>query len=53
MESEGYWDVNLTNHLHLVPRLGIHSTTPYMFMAWYLVKHRDNFIISETIVSRS
>jgi hypothetical protein len=39
--------VKLTTHLHLVPRstnAWSHTSTPlYVFMAWCLVKHRDNF----------
>jgi hypothetical protein len=53
------WYVKLTTHLHLVPKLrirgaippfphvsswrGAHFSTGYVFVAWYLVKHRDNF----------
>jgi hypothetical protein len=37
----------MTTHLHLVPRsknAWSYTFTPqYVFMAWYLVKHRDNF----------
>jgi hypothetical protein len=44
--------VKLTTHLHLVPRSSIHGTTPplpqYVFMAWRLVKHRDNFTFTFT-----
>jgi hypothetical protein len=40
--------VKLTTHLHLVPRL-MRGTIPplpqYVFMAWCLVKDRDNFTI--------
>jgi hypothetical protein len=40
-------DVKLTTHLHLVPRWknawSYTSTPQYVFMAWCLVKHRDNF----------
>jgi len=40
------WGMKLTIHL-LVPRLRVHGTIPplpwYVFMVWYLVKHRDNF----------
>jgi hypothetical protein len=39
--------VELTTHLHLVPRSRIRGAIPplpqYVFMAWCLVKHRDNF----------
>jgi hypothetical protein len=42
--------VKLTTHLHLVPRLRIHAVIPpspqYVFMAWCLVKHRDDFTFS-------
>jgi hypothetical protein len=41
------WSVKLTTHLHLVPRsknAWSYALTPqYAFMAWCLVKHRDNF----------
>jgi hypothetical protein len=39
--------VKLTTHLHLVPRSRVSGTIlplpQYVFMAWFLVKHRDNF----------
>jgi hypothetical protein len=35
--------VKVTTNLHLASRLSYTSTPPYVFMAWYLVKHRDNF----------
>jgi hypothetical protein len=39
--------VKLTNHLHLVPRSRMRGAIPpllqYAFMAWCLVKHRNNF----------
>jgi hypothetical protein len=39
--------VNLTTHLHLVPRSkderNYTSIPQYVFMAWCLVKHRDKF----------
>jgi len=39
--------VMLNTHFHLVPRLKMRGAMPplpqYIFMAWYLVKHRDNF----------
>jgi len=39
--------VKLTTHIHLVPlsrmRGAIHPLPQYAFMAWRLVKHRDNF----------
>jgi hypothetical protein len=39
--------VKLTTHLHLVARsrmMGLHLHSPYIFMAWCLIKHRDSFI---------
>jgi hypothetical protein len=45
----GTGGVKLATHLHLVPSLRIHGAipplAPYIFVAWYLVKHRDNFPI--------
>jgi hypothetical protein len=42
--------VKLTTHLHLVPRSRMRAAIPplpqYAFMAWCLVKHRDNFTFS-------
>jgi hypothetical protein len=42
-----YLGVKLTTHLHLVPRSRIRGAIPplpqYVFMAWWLVKHSDNF----------
>jgi hypothetical protein len=39
--------VKLTTQLYLVPRIKMGGTIPllpqYVFMAWCLVKHRDNF----------
>jgi hypothetical protein len=39
--------MKLATHLHLVPRLRMRGAIPplphYVFMAWFLVKHRDNF----------
>jgi hypothetical protein len=39
--------VKLTTQLHLVPRSRMSGAIPplpvYVFMAWCLVKHRDNF----------
>jgi hypothetical protein len=39
--------VKLTTHLQLVPRIKMHGTIPplpqHAFVAWCLVKHRDNF----------
>jgi hypothetical protein len=44
--------VKLTTHLHLVPRSknawSYTSTPQYAFMAWCLVKHRDNFTFTFT-----
>jgi hypothetical protein len=41
--------VKLTTHLHLVPRSRMSGAIPpfplYIFMAWCLVKHRDNFTL--------
>jgi hypothetical protein len=44
-----WWDfsLKLTTHLHLLPRWRMSGAIPpflqYVFMAWCLVKHRDNF----------
>jgi hypothetical protein len=39
--------VKLTTHPHLVPKSRMRGAIPpfprYVFMAWWLVKHRDNF----------
>jgi len=39
--------VKLTTYLHLVPRLKMRGAIPpllqYVFILWYLVKHKDNF----------
>jgi hypothetical protein len=38
----------MTTHLLLVPRSRIRGAIPppqYVFMAWYLVKYRDNFTL--------
>jgi len=38
--------VKLTIHIHLVQRLRLWnyiSTSPYSFIVWCLVRHRDNF----------
>jgi hypothetical protein len=39
--------VKLNTHLHLVPKSIMREAIPplpqYVFMAWFLVKHRDNF----------
>jgi hypothetical protein len=44
--------MKLTTHLHLVPRSknerSYTSTLPYVFIAWCLVKHRDNFTFTFT-----
>jgi len=44
----------LTTHLNLVPTLRIRGAIlplpPYVFMAWYLVKHRDNFTFTLRII---
>jgi hypothetical protein len=41
--------MRLTTHVHLVPRLRMHGVLPplpdYVFMAWWLVKHRDYFTL--------
>jgi hypothetical protein len=41
------WGVKLTTRLHIVPRLrmrgGVFPLPQYVFMAWYLLKHKDNF----------
>jgi hypothetical protein len=46
--------VKLTTHLHLVPRSNnawsYTSTPQYAFMAWCLVKHRDNFAFTFTLL---
>jgi len=37
-------------HLHLVPRSRMRGAIPpltqYVFMLWFLVKHRDNLLLS-------
>jgi len=42
--------VKLATHLLLVPRSGMRGVIPtlpqYVFMAWYLLKLRDNFIFT-------
>jgi hypothetical protein len=43
--------VKLTSHLHLAPRWRYTSTPQYVFMAWCLVKHRDNFTFTFRSVS--
>jgi hypothetical protein len=46
--------VKLTTHLHLVPRSRLRGAIPplpqYVFMAWCLVKHRDNFTFTFTFM---
>jgi hypothetical protein len=40
--------VKLTTHLHPVPRwrmVEYTSASPYIFIAWCLIKHKDNFIL--------
>jgi len=48
--------VKLTTHLLIVPRLRMRGPIPplpqYIFVAWYLVKHRDNFAFSFINVTR-
>jgi hypothetical protein len=44
----------MRNHLHLVPRLMRGSIPPlleYVFMAWRLVKHKDNFTFALTLIT--
>jgi hypothetical protein len=47
-------NLKLTTYLHLAQRLRMRgSITPlpqYVFMAWCLVKHRDNFTFSKFII---
>jgi hypothetical protein len=42
----------MTTHLHLVPRSRMRGAIPplpqFVFMAWCLVKHRDNFTFTLT-----
>jgi len=42
------WDVNLTVRVYLVPRWmrGTHLHTPYSFMAWWWIKHRNQFVFT-------
>jgi hypothetical protein len=51
-KAAGTWG-KLTTHLHLVPRSRMRGATPplpqYVFMAWCLVKHRDNFTFTSTL----
>jgi len=59
--------VKVTTHLHLVARLGICGAVPpliflrgvmlnesegHVFMTWYLVKHRSNFIFTFTYIGQ-
>jgi hypothetical protein len=42
--------IKLTTHLHLAPRLimrGAVPLLPHVFMAWYLVKHKESFYASK------
>jgi hypothetical protein len=43
--------VKLAAHLHLMPRSRMvdlyNSTRPYIFTAWCLIKHGDNFTFTE------
>jgi hypothetical protein len=45
--------VELATNLHLVPRLKmygiIHPLPQYVFMAWFLVKHRDTFMFTNVL----
>jgi hypothetical protein len=47
-QGKSGWGVKLTAHLHLVPRLRMYGAIPllpqYVFMVWYLVKHRGNYL---------
>jgi hypothetical protein len=46
-QGQNGWVVNMTVRLHSVLRLrlcgAIPSISSYIFMVWYLVKHRDSF----------
>jgi hypothetical protein len=46
----------LTTHLRIVPGLKMHGAVPpfpqYVFMAWCLVKHRDNLTCSFTFPNK-
>jgi len=48
--------VKLTTHLHLVPMTRMCGAIPplpqYIFMAWFLVKHRDNFTFALTTTTK-
>jgi hypothetical protein len=48
--------VKLTTHLHIMPRSRMHGAIPplpqYIFMAWCLVKHRDNFTLPFTLLQK-
>jgi hypothetical protein len=49
--------VKLTTHLHVVPRSRMRGARPplpqYVFIAWCLVKHRDNFTFTFAFTSTS
>jgi hypothetical protein len=40
-------DMKLTTHFYLVPRMRMYgdvtSLSQYIFLVWYLLRHRDNF----------
>jgi hypothetical protein len=44
--------VKLTTHLHIVPRSRTRGAIPslpqYVFLAWFIVKHRDNFTFTDS-----
>jgi hypothetical protein len=46
--SNGYWGysgqgMKLTTHLDLMQRSRMLELPPYVIMAWFLIKHRNNF----------
>jgi len=49
--------MKLTIHLHLMPRFRMHVAlpplSPYIFMAWCSVKHRDSFTYHISRVANS
>jgi hypothetical protein len=50
------WGMKLTTHLHLVSRSRMCGTIPplpHVFMAWSLVKHKDNFTYTFTFNYKS
>jgi hypothetical protein len=56
---EGLWPAcELLTHFHLVPRLRIRGTTDqtstpsHVFMAWCLIRHRDNSTFAKCTVER-